>query len=182
VRLTVARSSGEGPDHFKEEAIAMVDIKRGAALVAACAALACAPAALASGGVNSGGVNSGGVNSGGGGGGTDPSTSCVSVGKFGSSVGYYSVWAAIWTNYSISNSCGYGLNATITYTNGNTGAVDFTGYPTANAGSNGGTIDEDWAAFSTTYTVRLTVTDPYSGAVLASKSQLVTTPASKTSA
>ena len=159
----------------------MFHLKRGGAAFVAAAVLACAPTAFASGGVNSGGVNSGGVNSGGGGGGTDVSTTCVSVGKFGSSVGYYSVWAAIWTSYSITNSCGYGLNATMTYTNGNTGAVDFVGYPTANSGSNGGTIDEDWAAFSTPYTVTLTVTDPYSGAVLASKSAVVTTPAPKTS-
>jgi hypothetical protein len=45
-----------------------------------------------------------------------------------------------------------------------------------------GTIDEDWAAFSTPYTVTLTVTDPGTGAVLASQSALVTTKVPKSGA
>jgi hypothetical protein len=132
-------------------------------------------AAYASGGVNSGGVNSGG--GGGGGGGTPtttaPAGSCAQITGFSNSTGYYSVWAAIWTQFSISDSCGYSVNWQMTYTNGNTGAVDFA-RSSSTAYMPSGTIDEDWAAFSTPYTVTLTVTDP-SGAVLDSRSALVTT-------
>jgi hypothetical protein len=138
------------------------------------------PAAMASGGVNSGGVNSGG---GGGGGGTPVttvpvSTSCAQITSFSNSTGYYSVWAAIWTKFSISDACASPASWTMTYTNGNTGAVDFVrGSSTAYMPS--GTIDEDWAAFSTPYTVTLNVTDA-SGATLASQSALVTTKVGKT--
>jgi len=140
--------------------------------------LALAPAAMASGGVNSGGVNSGG---GGGGGGTTttvPSGSCAQITTFASSTGYYSVYAAIWTQFSISDSCGSPLNWQMTYTNGTTGNVDFArGSSTQYMSS--GTIDEDWAAFSTPYTVTLNVTDA-SGATVASRSAVVTTKAPKT--
>jgi hypothetical protein len=44
-----------------------------------------------------------------------------------------------------------------------------------------GTIDEDWAAFSTPYTVTLNVTDA-SGATLVSRSAIVTTKAPKSGA
>ena len=135
------------------------------------------PAVMASGGVNSGGVNSGGGS--GGGGGTVPSPSpaaCAVITSFSNSTGYYSVWAAIWTPFSISTSCGP-ANWEMTYTNGTTGAVDFArGSSTAYMTS--GTIDEDWAAFSTTYTVALTVTDA-AGNVLATRSAPVTTKAPK---
>ncbi len=143
------------------------------------ALVAFAPAALASGGVNSGGVNSGG--GGGGGGGTTtppPTTACATIKSFSNSTGYYSVYAAIWTSFSISSTCT--ANWQMTYTNGTTGAVDFArGSSTAYQTS--GTIDEDWAAFSTTYTVSLTITDA-SGAVLDSRSALVTTKAPKSGA
>jgi len=137
-------------------------------------------AAFASGGVNTGGVNSGG---GGAGGGTPTTTvpaagPCAHVTAFSSSTGYYSVWAAIWTPFSISNACGSPVNWQMTYTNGTTGVVDF-----ARSSSTqympSGTIDEDWAAFSTTYTVTLTVADA-GGAVLDSRSALVTTKQPKT--
>ena len=140
--------------------------------------------AFASGGINSGGVNSGGGTGGGGtsggGGGTTTTTApttCAPITSFSNSTGYYSVWAAIWTSFSISDSCGVPVNWSMTYTNGNTGAVDFarsssTQYMTS------GTIDEDWAAFSTPYTVALTVYDN-SGNVLDSRSAIVTTKAPK---
>jgi len=143
---------------------------------------ALAPAAMASGGVNSGGVNSGG--GGGGGGGTTTTTvtpsSCVQITNFANSTGYYSVFAAIWTQFSISDTCGYPLNWQMSYTNGITGNVDFArGSSTQYMPS--GTIDEDWAAFSTPYTVTLNVTDA-SGATVASQSALVTTKAPKSGA
>ena len=158
----------------------MMNLRRATVVTSVAAALALAPTALASGGVNSGGVNSGCGGSGGGGGTTaTTSSSCVQISSFGNSTGYYSVWAAIWTSFSISNSCPGPLNWQMTYTNGNTGVVDFSrGSSTAYMSS--GTIDEDWAAFSTPYTVALTVTDPSTGAVLASQSAVVTTKAPKT--
>ena len=132
--------------------------------------------AFASGGLNSGGVNSGG-------GGTPTTTapaagSCAHITGFSNSTGYYSVWAAIWTPFSISDSCGYPVNWQMSYTNGTTGIVEFArGSSTQYMPS--GTIDEDWAAFSTSYTVRLTVTDA-GGAVLDTRSAVVTTKKPKT--
>src|SRR3954451_12119199 len=150
----------------------MVNLRRGAAAASVAAMLALAPTALASGGVNSGGVNSGG-----GGTTTAPapsSGSCVTISSFSNTDGYYKIYAAIWTKFSIANSCSGPLNWRMTYTNGTTGVVDFSaGSSTAYMSS--GTIDEDWAAFSTPYTVALTVTDPNTGDVLASTSAVVTT-------
>ena len=93
--------------------------------------------------------------------------------------GYYAVWAAIWTPFSISVSCGVPVNWAMTYTNGTTGAVDFARSSSTQYMSSG-TIDEDWAAFSTAYTVSLTVTDN-TGAVLDSRTAVVTTKQPKSS-
>jgi hypothetical protein len=129
-----------------------------------------------SGGVNSGGVNSGGGSGGGGGGGTAPtSTSCAAITSYSNSIGYYSVWAAIWTSFSYTNSCGYAVTMTMTYLNGNTGLVDF---QRSSSVMLNGTIDEDWAAFSTPYTVTMTLTDA-AGNLLDSRSAVVTTKAPK---
>lgn len=142
-------------------------------------------AAFASGGTSGGGGggSGGGGSGGGGGGGGTPttvaaSTSCATITSFSNSTGYYSVWAAIWTPFAVSDSCGYAVNWSMTYTNGNTGAIDFS-RGTSTAYMSNGTIDEDWAAFSTPYTVTLTVTDP-SGTVLDTRSALVTTKSPKT--
>src|SRR4051794_2707424 len=103
-------------------------LRRAALAVSVAAMLALAPAALGSGGANPGGVNSGG---GGGGGGatttapSPPSSSCARIASFGNSTGYYAVWAAIWTPFSISSSCPTAVSWQMTYTNGNTGLVDF---------------------------------------------------------
>ena len=142
--------------------------------------MALAPAAWASGGLDSGGSGGGG---GGGGGGTTTTTvapaSCAQITSFSSSTGYYSIYAAIWTSFSISDACGYPLNWTMSYTNGNTGNVDFVrGSSTQYMSS--GTIDEDWAAFSTPYTVTLNVTDA-SGTSVAMRSAVVTTKQPKSS-
>jgi len=130
----------------------------------------------------SGGVPGGGSGGGGGGGGAPTTTTapgpCARIASFSNSTGYYSVWAAIWTPFSISNSCASPVNWQMTYTNGTTGLVDFArGSSTQYMSS--GTIDEDWAAFSTAYTVTLTVTDG-SGAVVDSRSAVVTTKVPKT--
>ena len=143
-------------------------------------------AAFASGGTSTGGGGTGGGGTGGGGGGggggtpttVAPATSCATITSFSNSTGYYSVWAAIWTPFAISDSCGYAVNWSMTYTNGNTGAVDFS-RASSSAYMSNGTIDEDWAAFSTPYTVTLTVTDQ-TGTVLDARSALVTTKAPKT--
>lgn len=156
----------------------MRKLRRATVAISAVAMFALAPTALASGGVNSGGVNSGGVNSGGGGGGTTTTSTCGAITNFSNSNGYYSVWAAIWTSFTISNNGCAPMNWSMTYTNGNTGAVDF--YRSSSTSyMSSGTIDEDWAAFSTPYTVTLTVTDPNTGAVIASQSAVVTTKAPK---
>src|SRR5438105_4145425 len=77
----------------------------------------------ASGGLDSGG--SGGSGGGGGGGTTTVTTapapsSCAQFSSFSNTTGYYAVWAAIWTSFSIANSCGSPVNWQVTFTNGNT--------------------------------------------------------------
>jgi hypothetical protein len=125
-----------------------------------------------SGGVNSGGGSGGGSGSGGGGGGTTLSSgTCATITSFSNSTGYYSIWAAIWTSFSYTNSCGYAVTMRMSYLNGNTGVVDFA---VSSSTMLNGTIDEDWAAFSTPYTVTMTLTDS-AGNLLDSRSALVTT-------
>ena len=129
--------------------------------------------ALTSGTAMASGGNTGG---GGGGGGrtvtTPPAASCL-INTFSNTTGYYSVYAAIWTPFSISTSCGYAVNWQMTYTNNNTGQVDFS-RSSSTAYMSAGTIDEDWAALSTPYTITLTVTDS-SGVVIDTRSAAVTT-------
>jgi hypothetical protein len=139
-----------------------------------------APSALAAGGTNSGGVNAGGSPTGGGGGGAAVSSgTCVTITSFGSTTGYYSVFAAVWTPFAVSSTCKSQLEWTMTYTNTLTGAVDFTSLGLMYIGNSGLTVDEDWASFSTPYTVTLRVTDYESGALLDSRTALVTTKAPK---
>lgn len=132
-------------------------------------------------GIASGGAGGtgGGGNAGGGGATTPPATapsSCAKITSFSNSTGYYSVWAAIWTPFSYTTTCRYGVTFSMTYLNGNTGLVDFS---RSSAYTSSGTIDEDWAAFSTPYTVTMTLTDPW-GNVLDSRSAVITTKAGKT--
>jgi len=145
---------------------------------AAVALAAFAPAAMASGGLDSGGSGGGG---GGGGGGTTVTTtapaptSCATITGFSNTTGYYSVFAAIWTKFSFSSTCSTQVTMRMTYLNGNTGNVDFS----ASTPINTGTIDEDWGAFNTPYTVTISLTDS-SGAVLASQTAVITTKPPKT--
>jgi hypothetical protein len=123
-------------------------------------------------------TGSGGGGGGGGGGTTTTTvspTSCATITSFSNSNGYYKIWAAIWTSFSYTNSCGYAVTMTMTYLNGNTSLVDFA--PSSSVMLSG-TIDEDWAAFSTPYAVTMTLTSP-DGTVLDSRSALVTTKAPK---
>jgi hypothetical protein len=175
-----------------------MNIKRTAAAAALAASLALAPTALASGGgVNSGGVNSGGVNTGGGGGATTTVSGgggggggvnsggvnggggktvagCATINSLSNSTGYWSTFAAIWTNYSIANSCNSPISFVMDYTNQLTGNVDFSEGGSVVRGSGGGLVDEDWAAVATPYTVQLSVEDS-SGNVLTSRSTSATT-------
>lgn len=143
-----------------------------------------APSAMASGGSNSGGVNAGGTSTGsgsggGGGGSTISSGTCANITSFSNTTGYYSVFAAVWTPFAVSSSCNGQIEWTMTYTNMLTGAVDFTNLGLMYIGNSGLTVDEDWAAFSTPYTVSLRLTDYATGALLDSRTALVTTKAPK---
>lgn len=147
-------------------------------LAAVCLSLALAPAALASGGgVNSGGVNSGGLDSGGSGGGGGGGKVCT-ISTLTNRVGYYSIWAAIWTSFSVTG-CPSGSTWEMSFHNDATGNVDFSsGGGTSSSGGGGAasaTVDEDWAAFSTPYTVTLSVRDS-AGNTVASKSSPALTP------
>jgi hypothetical protein len=160
-------------------------IKRGPALLAVLGSLVLAPAALASGGVNSGGggtttgggTASGGVTGGGtaSGGATGGGGRICSVGSLTNSVGYYSSFAAIWTSYGISG-CPNGATWRMEFHNDATGNIDFTsgGSIVNRGGGASGTIDEDWAAFSTPYTVTVTVTNANGNQVTSRSSGTIT--------
>jgi hypothetical protein len=158
----------------------MPNIKRRIGIAASLVTLMAAAPALAQGGAAAGGGGGGGGGAGGGGAPAPPpvATSCARITAFSNTTGYYSVWAAIWSKYGIANSCGGAVSWEMTYMNGTTGLVDFvrsgtTYYPTAS-----GTVDEDWAAVATPYTVTLSVRDA-SGAVLDSQSAVITTKTGK---
>jgi hypothetical protein len=153
------------------------NLKRTAGIATSVLALACAAApALAQGPSGSGGSG------GGGGGGTvappPASGKCAQITGFSNPTGYYSVWAAIWTQYSVSSTCNRTIFWTLTYTNGTTGAVDLSTYGSIFAPTASGIVDEDWAALSTSYTVTFTVSDQ-DGGVLATQSAVVATKAGK---
>lgn len=132
------------------------------------------PGRTASQGVNAGGVNGGGAGGGGGGSVTPPATGPCATVAVKNTTGYYKIWAAIWSQYSLTNTCGVGVNVRFTYFNTLTNQVDFT----AGAYAGSGTIDEDWAAFSTPYVVTVEITDVY-GNLVSSQSETVTTPKPK---
>lgn len=132
-------------------------------------------AAYASGGVSGGGgTGSGGGGSAGGGSATSIA-SCATIGSLSSTTGYFESWAAIWTPFSITNKCATPVNWQMTYVNNTTGVLEFEEDGSTSTAASG-TVDEDWAAFSTTYTVTMTVTDA-TGAVLATRTSLATTKA-----
>lgn len=141
----------------------MRDLKLGLAVFTSAVALTAGPAWA-----------QGGAGGGGGGGSVTPATPCASITSFGNSTGYYSVFAAIWTSFSVQNPCGGAVSWQMTYTNDNTGNVDFWRSGSFTGSGTGATIDEDWAAFSTPYTVTLTVSDNQ-GRLLDSHTALVTT-------
>jgi hypothetical protein len=88
----------------------------------------------------------------------------VSITNFKNTTGYYAIYAAIWTDFTISNKCGVPLDWRMDYTN-SAGVVEFS-RGTSTQYMSTGTIDDDWAKFSSNYTVSLTVRSS-SGLVLA---------------
>lgn len=129
------------------------------------------------GGVNSGGVNAGGVNDTGTG---TTAAPCAALGNLSAPVGYYLTWAAIWNTFT-ARSCSTStesITVEVTETNAATGLVDYdVVYPiTLLAAQNASMVlDNDFAPFSTTYTVGFTARDA-AGNVLSTGSVLATTP------
>jgi hypothetical protein len=140
--------------------------------------LALAQAALASGGSNSG-------SGGGGGGGTTttpapaptPTGSCAAITSFSNKTGYRRNFSAIQTSFSIATSCSTQPNWEVTYSPNDLFVEVGVGESTSIESQ--GTVEGDARLFSTPYTVALTVTDPSTGALVASHSAVVTTPPPK---
>jgi len=123
-----------------------------------------------------GGVNKGGVND------TAPTVvaPCATLSGLAAPVGYYSIWAAIWNTLTV-KSCSTAtetVNVEVTETNVATGLVDYdviVPITLASAQNSSMVLDNDFAPFSTTYTVAMNVTDS-TGAVLATGTVSATTP------
>jgi hypothetical protein len=150
-------------------------------------------------GTNSGGVNSGGVNTGGGGGGTTaaPATPCAQIQGWSAPAGQTPgdrASGAVWSSWTVKNcSTGTGrYNQQISYTNLITG--DVTGGPACaltTVAAYGQTIpmssgqgiscklDNDFLPLATSFTVSVNVYDTTTGAVLATQSSTVSTPAAQ---
>ena len=104
------------------------------------------------------------------------SSSCASIPTFRNTTGYYSIYAAIWTDFAITNNCGVPLTWEMRYTNP-LGVVEFS-RGSSTLYMSFGTIDDDWAKFSTSYLVTLKVTNP-GGVEVARSTTLVLTKAAK---
>lgn len=174
----------------------MQKLIRRTAVATSVAALAFAPAAMAQGGSGGGATGGGGggtVSTAGGGGGVNkggvkdtgstPAPACATLTSVGAPVGYYSIYAALWNDYTV-KSCSTSnesVTVTITDTNVATGQADFSyaAPVTLTPGQNtSGVVDNDFAPFSTDYDVTIEVRDAQ-GAILDSKSLLASTPAPK---
>ena len=108
---------------------------------------------------------------------------CATLTSVTAPVGYYSVWAAVWNDFTL-QSCSTGTESVtveVTETNQATGSVDYSVVmpTTLGAGQNlSYVLDNDFAPFSTTYLIGYVVRDS-SGAVLASASTTATTLAAR---
>jgi hypothetical protein len=142
---------------------------------AALLAMMVAPVAKAS------GVNSGGASGGGGGSPVaTPSGVCAPIASLTNTVGYYRSWAAIWTTFTLP-ACEVGTAGTwdMTFHNDDTGQIDYerrASYVVPSSGYSA-VVDDDFAPFSTNYTVTLTLTD--SNGVRTSRSASTTTKPAK---
>jgi hypothetical protein len=183
----------------------MMKLFTGAAVTASALAMALSPAAMASGGKLFGGGATGGgggtttttttTASGGGGGGggggvnsggvkdtsttTAPATACASLTNVSAPTGYYGP-TAVWNDFSLKNcsSAAENLSVRVTNTNQLTGSVDYdVTIPYTLSGGQGtnAVLDNDFAPYSTTYDVNITVQDA-SGNTLAAASTVATTP------
>jgi uncharacterized repeat protein (TIGR01451 family) len=107
-------------------------------------------------------------------------TPCVVLTNVTAPVGYYSIWAAIWNDFTL-QSCSTGpesLSVQVTETDVRSGSIIYdVVMPTAlQSGQNlGYVLDNDFAPFSTTVSISYTVRDT-SGNVLATASTTATTP------
>lgn len=168
-----------------------------AALVAILAVGAPAASARGGGSTSSGGGGSTSTSGGGGGGGgtnsggtkdTTPAPApvpatvpCASLTSGSATVGYYSVYAALWNNWSM-RSCADGVETvTLEVINRDVadGSIDYdVAVPyTLGAGQTaGGVYDNDFAPFSTTYDVIFRIMDA-SGSLLSTQTYSATTPA-----
>jgi len=130
-------------------------------------------------GVNAGGAGGGGSAGGGGGtggGGGGGAVSCVNLTQLSNTVGYYSSYAAIWTKQSFTETCG-GVTWTLDYRNVATGSIEHSTGGLSRSSYNG-TIDDDFAPFSTSYNLTLTITDSR-GVVQLVQNTAATTPAAR---
>lgn len=106
---------------------------------------------------------------------------CVTLTSVTAPVGYYSVWAAVWNDFTL-QSCSTGsesVTVQVTETNVSSGSVDYNAVLPVSllSGQNLSYIlDNDFAPFNTTYRIDYTVRDS-SGNVLATASTTATTPA-----
>lgn len=129
------------------------------------------------GGGGGGGTNSGGVKDTTGT--TAPTTSCASLTNVSAPTGYYGP-TAVWNDFSLKNcsSASENLSVRVTNTNQITGSVDYDvtiPYTLASGQGTNAVLDNDFAPYSTTYDVKITVTDA-SGNALAAASTVATTP------
>jgi uncharacterized repeat protein (TIGR01451 family) len=111
---------------------------------------------------------------------TSVPNACATLTSVSAPVGYYSVWAAVWNDFTI-QSCSTGndsVTVEVTETNQATGAVEYSVVmPTIlSAGQNlSYVLDNDFAPFSTTYLIGYVVRDS-AGNVLTTASTTATTP------
>jgi len=105
---------------------------------------------------------------------------CATLTNLAVPVGYYSVWAAIWNDFTI-KSCSTSseiVNVEVTELNVATGLLDYDlvmPFSLTTGSSSSMVLDNDFAPFDTSYTITFTATDQ-SGNVLASGSLSAVTP------
>ena len=148
-------------------------------------AVAPSPAARASGGSTIGGGGGGGA---GGGGGTVAPTPtaapCATIESFNVKAGYRpssnGTMGAVWTGFTVKNCSAIDetIIAQVNETINSKYAYSVGAMATLTPGQalSPGTYDNDFAELNTSYLVTLTVTEKYTGAVLATRSVTVTTP------
>lgn len=136
-------------------------------------ALLAAGTVMASGGGSAGGGGAAGGGGGTGGGGT--TAACAPIQSLKVVPGYYKVWGAIWTSFSLKACNGTFYAFEITATNLDTGLVSYVN----RSYTMSGVIDYDFAPLSTNFRFDIAVVDPYTGAVVDTRSVITATPGPK---